>query len=162
MGSSRLSLDKLPSLEGYTPQCVQMKTDKKTFATSYIYLDCCLRPVSFIEIDSKIKDIYEKAEKLIDLSNQIILGLDTPQDTLFDAIMALMSQDFPGDQKYEYTEKSSSNRMGRKVNRLRGMPVLFTSRVIDDTRAPRFSEKNRRFSPDYQLSSLCPEYLSSG
>jgi hypothetical protein len=42
------------------------------------------------EIESKIKDIYEKAEKLIDLSNQIILGLDTPQDSLFDAIMALI------------------------------------------------------------------------
>jgi hypothetical protein len=97
------------------------------------------------EIESKIKDIYEKAEKLIDLSNQKILGLDTPQDTLFDVIMALMSQDFPGDQKYEYAEKSSSNKMGSRVNRLRGMPVLFTSRVIDDTRAPRFSEKNRRF-----------------
>jgi hypothetical protein len=97
------------------------------------------------EIDYEIKDLYDKAEKLIDLNNQIILGLDTPQDSLFDAIMALMSQDFPGDQKYEYAEKSSSGKMGRKVNRLRGMPVLFTSRVIDDTRAPRFSEKNRRF-----------------
>jgi hypothetical protein len=82
---------------------------------------------------------------LIDLNNQIILGLDTPQDSLFDAIMALMSQDFPGDQKYEFAEKSSSGKMGRQVNRLRGMPVLFTSRVIDDTRAARFSEKNRRF-----------------
>ena len=56
-----------------------------------------------------------------------------------------MSQDFPGDQKYEYAEKSSSGKQGRRVNRLRGMPVLFTSRVIDDTRAARFSEKNRRF-----------------
>ncbi|MGA9154569.1 MAG: hypothetical protein WBZ36_28625 [Candidatus Nitrosopolaris sp.] len=97
------------------------------------------------EIEADIKDIYEKAEKLIDLNNQIILGLDTPQDSLFDAIMALMSQDFPGDQKYEYAEKSSSNKMGRRVNRLRGMPVLFTSRVIDDTRGLRFLEKNRRF-----------------
>lgn len=97
------------------------------------------------EIEDEIKDIYDKAEKLIDLNNQIILGLDTPQDSLFDAIMALMSQDFQGDQKYEYAEKSSSGKMGRRVNRLRGMPVLFTSRVIDDTRAARFSEKNRRF-----------------
>jgi hypothetical protein len=97
------------------------------------------------EIDSEIKDICEKAEKLIDLNNQIIVGLDTPQDSLFDAIMALISQDFPGDQKYEFAEKSSSGKMGRRVNRLRGVPVLFTSRVIDDTRALRFSEKNRRF-----------------
>jgi hypothetical protein len=97
------------------------------------------------EIDSEIKDIYEKAEKLIDLDNQIILALDTPQDSLFDVIMALMSEDFPGNQKYEFVEKSSSGKLGRRVNRLRGMPVLFTSRVIDDTRAARFPEKNRRF-----------------
>jgi hypothetical protein len=97
------------------------------------------------EIESEIQDINEKAEKLIDLNNQIIIGLDTPQDSLFDTIMALMSQDFPGDQKYEFVDKSSSGKMGRRVNRLRGMPVLFTSRVIDDTRAARFSEKNRRF-----------------
>ena len=97
------------------------------------------------EIDSEIHEIHEKAQKLIDLNNQIILGLDTPQDSLIDALMALMSQDFPGDQKYEFAEKSSSGKLGRRVNRLRGMPVLFTSRVIDDTRASRFSEKNRRF-----------------
>jgi hypothetical protein len=30
------------------------------------------------EIESEIKDINERAEKLIDLNNQIILGLDTP------------------------------------------------------------------------------------
>jgi hypothetical protein len=97
------------------------------------------------EIEFEIKDINEKAEKLIDLNNQIILGLDTPQDSLIETLMALMSQDFPGDQKYEFAEKSSSGKLGRRVNRLRGMPVLFTSRVIDDTRASRFSEKNRRF-----------------
>ena len=98
------------------------------------------------EIELEIKGVHEKAEKLIDLTNQIILGLDTPQDSLIEGpLMALMSQDFPGDQKYEFAEKSSSGKMGRRVNRLRGMPVLFTSRVIDDTRATRFSEKNRRF-----------------
>jgi hypothetical protein len=96
------------------------------------------------EIQSQIEDINERAEKLIDLNNQIILGLDTPPDSLFDTLMVLMSQDFPGDQKYEYAEKSSSGKMGRRLNRLRGVPVLFTSRVIDDTRALRFSEKTRR------------------
>jgi hypothetical protein len=97
------------------------------------------------EIDSEIKDIYEKAQKLINLDNQIILGLDTPQDSLLETLMALMSQDFSGDQQYEFAEKSSSGKLGRRVNRLRGVPVLFTTRVIDDTRAARFSEKNRRF-----------------
>jgi hypothetical protein len=106
-----------------------------------------LKDKSKQDTNKKLKrsDINEKAEKLIDLNNQIILGLDTPQDSLLDTLMALTSQDFPGDQKYEFAEKSSSGRLGRRVNRLRGMPVLFTTRVTDDTRALRFSEKNRRF-----------------
>lgn len=32
-----------------------------------------------------------------------------------------------------------------KSNILQGMPVLFTTRVIDDTKGQRFGEKNRRF-----------------
>jgi hypothetical protein len=97
------------------------------------------------EIQSEIKDIRNRAEKLIDLNNQIILFLDTPQDSLFDTLMSLMSQDISGDQKYQFAEKSTSGQMVTRVNRLRGMPVLFTTRVIDDSRAVRFQEKNRRF-----------------
>jgi hypothetical protein len=80
---------------------------------------------------------------LIELNNQIILGLDTPSDSLIEVLMVLISQDYPGDQAYEFVDKSGSG-MGTTVKRLRGMPVLFTTSVIDDTRAPRFSEKNRR------------------
>ena len=97
------------------------------------------------EIENEIKDIKENAEKLIDLSNQIILCLDTPQDSLFDTLMSLMSQDTPRDQIYSFTDKSGIGKLGTKNNRLRGMPVIFTTRVIDDTRTLRFQEKNRRF-----------------
>ena len=106
------------------------------------------------EIQSEIKDIRNRAEKLIDLNNQIILCLDTPQDSLFDTLMSLMSQDIPGDQKYSFAEKSTSGQIVTRVNRLRGMPVLFTTRVIDDTRALRFQEKNRRF-PNVTPNTTC-------
>ena len=96
-------------------------------------------------IEAKIKDIKNRAEKLIDLDNQIILCLDTPQDSLLSVLMSLISQDTPRDQKYTFAEKSVSGQMRTRVNRLRGMPVIFTTRVIDDTRALRFDEKNRRF-----------------
>jgi hypothetical protein len=96
-------------------------------------------------IEAKIKDIKKHAEKLIDLDNQIILCLDTPQDSLLNVLMSLISQDTPRDQKYTFAEKSASGQMRTRINRLRGMPVLFTTRVIDDTRGLRFDEKNRRF-----------------
>ena len=96
-------------------------------------------------IEAQIKDIKNRAEKLINLDNQIILCLDTPQDSLLSVLMSLISQDTPRDQKYTFVEKSASGQMRTRVNRLRGMPVLFTTRVIDDTRGLRFDEKNRRF-----------------
>ncbi len=96
-------------------------------------------------IEARIKDVKNNAEKLIELDNQIILCLDTPQDSLLSVLMSLISQDTPRDQKYTFAEKSVSGQLRTRVNRLRGMPVLFTTRVIDDTRGLRFDEKNRRF-----------------
>jgi hypothetical protein len=96
-------------------------------------------------IQTQIKDIKNRAEKLIDLDNQIILCLDTPQDSLLSVLMSLISQDTPRDQKYTFVEKSTSGQMSTRINRLRGMPMLFTTRVIDDTKGLRFDEKNRRF-----------------
>ena len=40
-----------------------------------------------MEIYVKIKDIKNRAEKLIDLDNQIILCLDTPQDSLINVLI---------------------------------------------------------------------------
>ena len=109
------------------------------------------------EIEIEIKDILNRAEKLIDLNNQIILVWDTPQASLFDSLMSLMSQDTAKDQKYSFVEKSGTGSMRTRVNRLRGMPVLFTAQVIDDTRNSRFEEKNRRFinvTPDTSIQKI--------
>jgi Bifunctional DNA primase/polymerase, N-terminal len=97
------------------------------------------------EIESQIDDIKSNAQKVIDLNNQIILCLDTPQDSLYDAIMSIISQDTPKDQQYSFVDKTSSGRLVTKDNKMRGTPVIFFTQVIDDTKTQRFGEKNRRF-----------------
>jgi hypothetical protein len=97
------------------------------------------------EIESEIKDIEVIAQKLIDLNNQIILCLDTPQSSLYDAIMSIVSQDTPKDQEYSFVDKTSSGKLVTKNNKIRGTPVIIPTQIIDDTRTERFQEKNRRF-----------------
>ena len=98
------------------------------------------------EIESEIKDLKRRAQKLIDLTNKIIILQDTPQQSVFNLLMTLLSQDTPKDQIYAFTDKSSgSGKLIQSRNRIRGMPVLFTTQVIDDTDNQRFEEKNRRF-----------------
>ena len=59
--------------------------------------------------------------------------------------MSLMSQDSNNDeQEYNFADTSGKSIITR-TNILRGMPVLFTTRVIDDSNNARFEEKTRRF-----------------
>ena len=74
----------------------------------------------------------------------IIILQDTPQDSFFDSMMTLISQDSERDQEYIFTELSGKGKFGAKENILHGMPLIFTTRVIDDTENKRFAEKNRR------------------
>ena len=74
----------------------------------------------------------------------IIILQDTPQDSFFDNMMTLISQDSERDQEYIFTEQSGKGKFGAKENILHGMPLIFTTRVIDDTENKRFAEKNRR------------------
>jgi hypothetical protein len=98
------------------------------------------------ELESEIRDFESRAEKLIQLDNQIIICLDTPEPSVYDALMSIISQDTERDQQYSFVDKSGiSGKLGTKDNILRGTPALFTSQVIDDTRTQRFAEKNRRF-----------------
>jgi hypothetical protein len=98
------------------------------------------------EIESEIKSLQKSAQKLIDLNNKIMILQDTPQQTVFNLLMTLLSQDSPKDQIYAFTDKSAGNgKLIQSKNRLRGMPVIFTTQVIDDTDNQRFEEKNRRF-----------------
>jgi phosphopantetheine adenylyltransferase len=98
------------------------------------------------ELELEIKDIQSQAVKLIRLDNQIIICLDTPEPSVYDALMSIISQDTERDQQYSFVDKSGTiGKLGTEDNILRGTPALFTSQVIDDTKTQRFSEKNRRF-----------------
>lgn len=98
------------------------------------------------EIESEIKALQRSAQKLIDLNNKIIILQDTPPPTVFNLLMTLLSQDSPKDQLYAFTDKTSgAGKLIQSRNRIRGMPVIFTTQVIDDTDSQRFEEKNRRF-----------------
>ena len=97
-----------------------------------------------VEIDRKISELLKKQKKFIDLDNMIIILQDTPQDSFFDSMMTLISQDSERDQEYIFTEQSGKGKFGAKENILHGMPLIFTTRVIDDTENKRFAEKNRR------------------
>jgi hypothetical protein len=96
------------------------------------------------ELESEIKDTEYNAQKLIQLNNQIIMCLDTPQLTVYDALMSIISQDTERDQQYSFVDKSGSGKLGTRDNILKGTPLLLTSQVIDDTKTSRFQEKNRR------------------
>ena len=100
------------------------------------------------KIDDYLKQIEEicaRSQKLIDLSNRIILILDTAPEGLFSVLMSVISQDTPRDQIYQFTDKKGSGKLSATKNRLRGTPCMFTTQVIDDTRQSRYQEKNRRF-----------------
>jgi hypothetical protein len=98
------------------------------------------------ETESEIKALQRSAQKLIDLNNKIIILQDTPPPTVFNLLMTLLSQDSPKDQLYAFTDKTAgAGKLIQSRNRIRGMPVIFTTQVIDDTDNQRFEEKNRRF-----------------
>ena len=96
------------------------------------------------QIDKEIKYLQKNQKKLIDLNDTIIIILDTPQDSLLVSLMSLISQDSKRDQEYIFADKSASGKIVSGSNIIRGMPVLFSTRVIDDTKHARFEETNRR------------------
>jgi len=96
------------------------------------------------EIEKEIKYLKKNQQKLINLDNTIIIIQDTPEDSVLVNLMSLLSQDSQKDQEYIFADKSSSGKIIQGSNIIRGMPVLFTTRVIDDTRHARFEETNRR------------------
>lgn len=107
---------------------------------------------------TELDDTRKRIQKLIILDNKIILLMDTAQDSLYNALMSLISQDIQGDQKYKFVEQSSrSGKFGTTTNRLRGVPAMFTTQVIDDSRQARHNEKNRRFvhvNPDTSVKKI--------
>ena len=97
------------------------------------------------EIEKAIRDAEKSAQKLIDLDNKILIVQDTPSYQFFNILMSILSQDSIKDQQYVFTDKASNGKLLTNKNRIRGMPVIITTQVIDDTETARADEKIRRF-----------------
>jgi hypothetical protein len=94
---------------------------------------------------------------LIDFDNKILIVQDTPSPQFFNLLMTILSQDTTRDQEYAFTDKSSNGKLFANKNRIRGIPVIMTTQVIDDTDNARFEEKIRRFihiSPNTSASKI--------
>ena len=91
----------------------------------------------------KKKDLHKDAKKLIDLSNKIIVFLDTPNMELFNAIMPLLSHD-NYEVEYEYAD-TGQNGIKTKGNILRGWPAVIFAQALDYSHYKRYPEIQRRF-----------------
>ena len=92
-------------------------------------------------IDKQIKSLRKNSHKLIDLDNTIIVIQDTPQEGLLSNRMSLISQDGEKDQEYLFVD----DKLQGASNIIHGMPTIFYTRVLDDSRNTRSEEIFRRF-----------------
>ena len=94
------------------------------------------------ELKKEKKDLLKDARKLIDLSNKIIIFLDTPSEQLLSGLLPLLSHD-----KYEveYEFVDTHNGIKTKNNVLRGWPAVIIAQALDYSNSPRYPEYQRRF-----------------
>jgi hypothetical protein len=88
------------------------------------------------------KNLFKDARKLIDLSNRIIIFLDTPSQQLLSGLLPLLSHD-KYEIEYEFTD--THNGIKTKNNVLRGWPAVIIAQALDLSNSPRFPEYQRRF-----------------
>lgn len=88
------------------------------------------------------KNLLKDARKLIDLSNKIIIFLDTPSQQLLSGLLPLLSHD-KYEIEYEFTD--THNGIKTKNNILRGWPAVIIAQALDYSHSPRFPEFQRRF-----------------
>ena len=94
------------------------------------------------ELKNEKKDLLKDARKLIDLSNKIIIFLDTPSERLLSGLLPLLSHN-----KYEveYEFVDTHNGIKTKNNVLRGWPAVIIAQALDYSNSPRYPEYQRRF-----------------
>ena len=78
------------------------------------------------QLKKEKKNLIKDAKKLIDLSNKIIIFLDTPPEQLLSGLLPLLSHD-----KYEveYEFVDTHNGIKTKSNVLRGWPAVILRRL---------------------------------
>lgn len=94
------------------------------------------------DLEREKKDLLKDARKLIDLSNKIIIFLDTPSEQLLSGLLPLLSHD-RYEIEYEFTD--THNGIKTKNNVLRGWPAVIIAQALDYSHSPRFPEYQRRF-----------------
>jgi hypothetical protein len=94
------------------------------------------------DLERKKKDLLKNARKLIDLSNKIIIFLDTPSEKLLSGLLPLLSHD-KYEIEYEFTD--THNGIQTKTNVLRGWPAVIIAQALDYSHSVRFPEFQRRF-----------------
>jgi hypothetical protein len=94
------------------------------------------------ELYREKKDILKDARKLIDLSNKVIIFLDTPSEQLLSGLLPLLGHD-----KYEveYEFVDTHNGIKTKNNVLRGWPAVVIAQALNYSNSPRYPEYSRRF-----------------
>jgi hypothetical protein len=97
------------------------------------------------EIQKQINIIRQRAVKVIDLSRKILIFLDTPKNSIFGALMSLLSHDKLA-VEYDYVDTTSKTGIVTKTNVLVGWPAVIFAQAIDFTNHPRYEEIQRRFN----------------
>ena len=93
-------------------------------------------------LEEKKKELLGSSKKLIDLSNKIIIFLDTPPERLLAGLLPLLSHDA---YEVEYEFVDTHNGIRTKSNILRGWSVVIIAQALDYSHSPRFPEYSRRF-----------------
>ena len=88
------------------------------------------------------KDLLKDAKKLIDLSNKVIIFLDTPPEKLLAGLLPLLSHD-KYEVEYEYVD--THNGIKTKSNVLRGWSAVIFAQAQDYSHYRRYPELQRRF-----------------
>jgi len=87
-------------------------------------------------------ELLKDSKKLIDLSNKIIIFLDTPPEHLLSSLLPLLSHD---EYEVEYEYVDTNNGIKTKSNVLRGWPAVIIAQALDYSHSTRFQEYQRRF-----------------
>jgi len=98
--------------------------------------------ISIQELNEEKKNLLKDAKKLIDLSNKVIIFLDTPPEHLLAGLLPLLSHD-KYEIEYEYVD--THNGIKTKNNVLRGWPAVVCAQALDYSHSARFPEYQRRF-----------------
>ena len=94
------------------------------------------------ELEGEKNGLQKDVRKLIDLSNKIIIFLDTPSEKLFSGLLPLLSHD-KYEVEYEFTD--TYNGIKTRNNVLRGWPAVIIAQALDYSHSVRFPEYSRRF-----------------